>query len=290
MWQYHIVKLISRIVCLLPLPVKRFIGNCLGYIFWLVTPAWRKRLAADQVRQCLQLSEEKAWEIAKKSVLKYGPMIAEVLDFPNLNKENIAGRVSFMDRSKFDVLFDEGKGIIVATAHFGNWEMLGAAFAFYGYPLVAVAKQQKNAAMDRFINEYRTMVGEHVTYKQGVLEMARMLSEGFGIGLLADQDGGGDGVVVDFFGRETSCPKGPAALSRLKNAPMVLVLLYSKGNNQHEIYVSDRIKVKRTKNREQDIKDATQQLMHMLEDAIRREPEAWFWLHNRWKADKKKYK
>lgn len=290
MWQYYLVKIISKIMCHLPECLLRLSAAFLGSVFWLVTPSWRKKLATDQVATCLQVSEEEARLIARKSVEKYGEMIVEVLCFPTLNRDNIKNKVSLVDEEKLGNLFDQGKGLIIATAHFGNWEMYGAAFALYGYPLVAVAQKQHNDAMDKFINEYRAMTGEHVVYRSGVLEMARMLGDGFAIGLLADQDGGKDGVIVDFFGRPTSCPKGPVALARLKGAPIVLSLIYKKENSKYEIFVSDPIKVEKSKDREADIEKATKVLMKMLEDEIRKNPEMWFWLHNRWKIDKNIYK
>lgn len=290
MWQYHIVRLISKIVCLLPETIKKYLGKFLGEVVWLVTPRWRKNLAVDQVKKCLSFDDEKSLHIAKGSATKYGKMLVEFLSFPLLNKDNIKDVVSFCGDAKirFDEMLAEKKGIVLGTAHFGNWEMLGASLALYGYPLVSVAQELKNKPIDRFVNEYRTMTGEHVTYKAGVLEMARMLGEGNFLGLLSDQDAGKYGVVVDFFGQPTSCPKGPAAMARLKNAPLVLLLLYGKEDGTYEIFLSERIAVSSTKDREQDIKDATQLLMKKLEAAIREKPEMWFWLHDRWKVTKKK--
>ncbi len=284
MWQYYLMKAISKIVCILPDFLKEKLGIFLGQVFWFVTPRWRKDLATGQVRECLSLEQPEARRIAKASVLKFGPMMVEVLCFPLLNKENIKQKVSFPQLHSFKNLFQDGKGIILATAHFDNWELFGAALALYDIPIVAVAKKQKQLGMDRFINEYRSMVGEHVTYKTGVLEMARMLDQGYAIGLLADQDGGEAGVAVDFFGRPTSCPKGAATLARMRGVPLVLVLTYTHPDGRRDIVFRPPINVERSHDREKDVQQATQALMKDLEDEIRKQPEMWFWLHNRWKA------
>ena len=291
MWQYHLMKGISKIICLLPKMINDYIGDFLGIVAWIVMPTWRKNLAIDQVRQCLSLPYNQAEKIAKNSATKYGKMLVEVLAFPLLTKESIKNKVVFHDEDKklFDSLLAEGKGLILATAHFGNWE-IGAALALYGYPLVAVVQKLRNDAMDKFINEYRSMIGEHVVYKAGVLEMARMLGKGNVVGLLYDQDAGKDGVVVDFLGRPSSCPKGPAALARLKDAPIVVMLLNNKDDGTYEISLSEKIVVSKSNDRESDIKETTQVLMKKLEVAIREQPEMWFWLHNRWKVDKQRYK
>lgn len=291
MWQYYLVKFLSKVICILPKRVRIFFGVNLGKLFWLVVPRWRKNLAINQVKQCLGVSVTEAKKIAYDSVIKYGYMIVEVLCFPLLTKENIHEKVVIRDKEKLEELFAQNNGIILATAHFGNWELCGAALALYGFPLVAVALKQHNAAMDRFINEYRTMVGEHVTYNTGVLEMKRMLNKGYGIGLLTDQDGGKDGVIVDFFGRPTSCPKGSVALARMTGVPMVLLLMsVLRDDGVYEIFTAPAVNINKTKDREEDIREATQKLMLELEMEIRKQPEMWFWLHNRWKVPRSEHK
>ena len=284
------MKVLSKVVCLLPSFAKVQLGFGLGRLFWFVVPKWRKNLAACQVKECLGVSSHQAWAIARKSVWKYGPMIVEVLCFPLLSKENIRAKVTVENESLLKELFDQGKGVLWATAHFGNWELQGAAAALYGYHVVSVAQRQHNKAMDRFINEYRTATGQHMVYRTSVLEIVRMMDKGYGIGILADQDGGKDGIIVDFFGRPTSCPKGAAALARMKGAPVVLALMISGDDGKHEILLNPPVYVEQTANREKDIRDATVVLMKSMEDEIRKRPEMWFWLHNRWKADRSLFK
>lgn len=284
MWQYYLVKLISKIICILPAKVNKWIGAFLGRLFWLVIPTWRKNLAINQAKKCLGISVIEAKKVAYDSVVKYGFMIVEVLQFPLLNKDNIQKKVKINNLKLLQELFAQNKGLIMATAHFGNWELCGAGIALHGFPLVAVALKQHNLAMDRFINDCRTMVGQHVTYNTGVLEMRRMLAKGYAIGLLTDQDGGKDGVIVDFFGQPTSCPKGPVALSRMSGAPICTVLIDLCKDGGYEIFIKPQKLVKKTKDRESDIKESTQDLMNELELEIRKRPEMWFWLHNRWKV------
>jgi KDO2-lipid IV(A) lauroyltransferase len=283
------MKLVSALVAALPAGGQSLLGNLLGRVFWLVTPAWRKRLAAGQIKTCLGVTEAVAWRIARASVLKYGGMIVEVLCFPRLTAQKVREQVLFPDESYFKSLFAGGNGVVLASAHFGNWELHGAALALLGYKMACVAQKQHNGAMDRFINEYRARAGLNVTYRQSVLEMVRLLGAGFGLGLLSDQDGGKDGVTVEFFGRPSCCPKGPAALARLKKAPLVLTLLRQRPDGRREIFVSPPIAVARSGDRERDIAAATAELMLLLEGEIRKEPALWFWLHNRWKVSKKIY-
>ena len=287
---YVSLKTLSRLMCVLPAKVKKIIALYLGKLVWFATPLWRKRLAVAQVSECLNVSDEKAQEIAKKSVLKYGNMIVEFLCFPLLNKENIRKKVIITEEERIRKYFDDGKSFVLATAHFGNWELLGAACALYEFPLASVAQALNDKNVDKFINEQRSLVGQNITYKTGVVKMAHMLDAGYALGLLTDQDAGAAGVKIDFFGRESSCPKGSAALARLKKVPLVLMLLFPNDDETYELYVSPEIPVAYSEDREKDIKDATIILMKYIEDAIKKAPEQWFWLHNRWKVDRKQFK
>lgn len=92
----------------------------------------------------------------------------------------------------------------MATGHFGNWELLGATVALHGYPMLSITRKQNNSQMDRFINEYREMVGQKVAYnrgKSGLLAISRMLKEKHLLGVLFDQDTNDDGVEIELFGK-----------------------------------------------------------------------------------------
>lgn len=281
---YYLVKLISNIVCIMPLSLRRGLGTLIGNLCWPVVPAKRKRMAIDNIRRSLGLSEEQAAAIAKASGIRFGPMFMEVLHMPRLNTSNIKQQVVLTGGENLEAALSMGRGAVLATAHSGNWELLGAALAMHGFPLVAVVQKQTNQAMDRFINEYRTNAGMHVTYKQGVREMVKLLGTGKIIGLLMDQDNHVDGVFVEFFGRMASTPQGAAALARLNNAPIIPAFITENPDGTHTAIIHPPVMVEKTSDREYDIRSTTQQLTGIIEQHIRQHPHEWFWLHNRWKT------
>ena len=142
--------------------------------------------------------------------------------------------------------------------------------------------------MDRFINEYRSLIGMHVTYKSGVREMFTMLTEGWVIGLLMDQDAGRDGVILKFFGRDTACVQGPASLARFKDAPILPVFISQKSDGTHVLEIHEAVFVEKTKDKREDIKRTTDVLTKIIEAHVREHPQEWFWLHDRWKSVEKR--
>ena len=279
---YYIMKFFSRICCLLPRSFCLWLGNLLGQVTWVLVPDRRKRMAIDNVKKCLTLTENEAASNAKKSWTRFGYMIIEVLRFP-LMKNNITDYVRIEGREHMEKALALGRGGIIATAHSGNWELLGGALALSGFPIVGVAQKQTNAAMNKFINEYRRLVGMHITYKTGVREMITMLADGWVIGLLMDQrTNPRDGVILKFFGRDTPCVPGPASLARFKNAPILPVFITQQPDGTHLLKIYEPVFVEKTKDKHEDIKRTTAVLTQLIETHIRKYPEEWFWLHDRW--------
>ena len=285
MLSYRAVKLLSHFVCLLPHRAAMMLGVGLASLLWPFIPARRKRLAQTQIEHCLHVSPAEAARIARESTLRFGPMLMEVLRFPVLRRHiedyvTITGALDTMRAA-----LAQGKGAIIATSHSGNWELMGGALALAGLPIVGVAKRQSAAGMDRFINEYRALVGMHVTYRSSVREMFRMIDQGWIIGLLSDQDPSRrDGVIVDFFGQETNAFTGAAAIARRCEVPIFPVFMHRRADGHHELTIEEPLYVEKTDDRAADVLRVTQEISAHIEAWIRRYPSEWFWLHDRWKS------
>lgn len=286
---YYLVRFLSRVVCLLPGRFCDRLGRALALALWPFLPARRKKLAASQVAMCLGTDERESARIAKESAVRFGPMLFEVLRFPVIVR-NMADYVEIEGREHLEGVLAQGKGAVIATGHAGNWELMGGALSQAGFPLIGVAMRQRDAAMDRFINEYRRLVGMHIIYKNDVREMFRMMKEGWIVGLLADQDTSRhDGIVLDFFGKPTNCVPGPAAMARSAGIGIVPGYITRKEDGTHKIIFHAPVEVPRTKDKRADIRTAEQAVNRVLEQHIREHPEEWFWLHDRWKSMREEF-
>ena len=286
---YYLVRFLSRIVCLLPGRFCDRLGRALALVLWPFLPARRKRLAVSQVAMCLGTDERESERIAKESALRFGPMLFEVLRFPVIVR-HMADYVEIEGREHLEGVLAQGKGAVIATGHAGNWELMGGALSQAGFPIIGVAMRQRDAAMDRFINEYRQLVGMHIIYKNDVREMFRMMKEGWIVGLLADQDTNKhDGIVLDFFGKPTNCVPGPAAMARSAGIGVIPGYITRKEDGTHKIILYAPVEVPHTKDKRADIRTAEQAVNRVLEQHIREHPEEWFWLHDRWKSMREEF-
>ena len=293
MLAYYVMKLVSKIFCLLPWSAGLAFSKVLGRLSLIIVPKWRMQMAAANVQECLHVSPEEAQKIADASVLKFGRMILEVLRFPLLNRKTIESVVQTDGLEYLEEAYAKGKGVLMCTGHFGNWELLGADVALHGYPILSIARTQNNIAMDRFINEYREIVGQKVAYnhgKEGVLAMGRYLKEKHLLGILFDQDSSDTGIRQELFGKEVNTPSGPAVFSRTFGCPILPIFMHYDVDGSCRAKIYPPIYAEKTEDKEKDISQATAKLMRILEQEIRKNPSMWFWVHDRWKNGKKRFK
>ena len=279
--------MLSKLICLLPLKFCLKFGRGLASLIWVFLPAKRKKIATENIRRCLFVSPEEAERIARESTVQFGSIFIEVLSFPKL-KETMDSHVKVVGLEHLTSYLDATsrcRGAVIMTCHSDNWELMGGAFAQNGIPLVGVAKKQKSEGADKFINEYRTLIGMHITYRSGVREMYKMLDEGHFIGLIMDQDvGRDDGVVVKFFNQATNFVTGAASMSRFRKVPIFPAFMHKNSDGTHTLEIFPPLQVERTSDKHADIKQMTQRLALLIEEHVKKYPEEWFWLHDRWKS------
>ena len=288
---YYFLLVFSKIVCVLPWKFCEIVGDLLTKFLWIFVPAKRKNIARNNVKKCLKVNDSEADRIARASFVRFGRLMFEFLRFPILKSK----MKSYVEIENLEYLLEykaasEKNGAIIVTCHSDNWELMGGAFACNGIPLVGVAKKQKSTGFDKFINEYRTKIGMHITYKTGVREMFDMLKQGWFIGLIMDQDPSRkDGVVVKFFDQPTNTVAGPASMARFQDVPIFPAFMHRKPDGTHRLIVYKPIFVEKTSNKREDILRVTQKLNDLIEEHVRKYPEEWFWLHDRWKSIREEF-
>lgn len=293
MLSYYIVKLFSKLMCIAPRFVRNLTASFLGNIAVLAVPKWRLLMAKTNIMECLGVGEERAEQIASDSLHRFGRMIVEVMRFPLLKPDNIDQTVKVEGLEYLDAAYKQNKGVIMATGHYGNWELLGATVALHGYPMLSITRKQNNGAMDKFINEYRQMVGQKVAYNRGesgLLAISRMLKEKHLLGVLYDQDTNDDGVEINLFGKKSIIPMGAAALSRIYGSPILPIFLHNNDDGTCTAKIYSPLYTPRTKNKTQDFYDVTKQMVTILEHEIIAHPEMWFWVHDRWKDGRQRFR
>lgn len=282
-WQYHLLKIISRIVCILPYSVVLSVGKQLGKLYYHIAARQRRRALA-QMQESLGLSEEEALPIIRNLFLNLGQTFLEVMYIPSLNANRIKKYVEIENRHYLEDAVAEGHGVVFLTAHIGNWEWLGASLAMEGFPMTSVIKRQPNDQHTRILNEYRQQVGIEI-FARGTTELiaaAKSLKQGKILGFLADQDAGYSGVFINFLGKMAATPLGPAVFARKFKSPVVPAFIIRKPEGGHRVVIKQPLYYEDTGNQTEDLNNLTIRMTQVIEDAIKEYPDNWLWFQKRW--------
>jgi KDO2-lipid IV(A) lauroyltransferase len=230
----------------------------------------------------LNLSEAEAEPILKRMFSKVLLNGLEFFYLPNVSKENITRYIDIEGRNYLDEAHAQGKGVILLTAHFGNWEWFGIGLTVLGYPMVGIGKQQPQAGITTLLTEYRTRFGGEFHYKgAAVRHVMRALKENKILYMVSDQDGGRDGMVIDFLNKPASTPPGPAAFARKYNAPVVPAFI-RREKGKHIITIYPPLVLQETEDSEADIQANLVTITKRVEEEIRKYPDEWLWFQKRW--------
>ncbi len=275
-----------RIVLLLPRKTALNLGVLLAGLLFLLS-------RREKARAFSNLSMAFGTEKSPRGILRIcrlcfenlGKGLMEVLQFPRLNSENLGRLVSFEGKQNIDEALNKGKGVIVLTAHFGNWELLGASLALLGYDVAFIVRPVRSPRLEALVNENRESMGIECIYRGTSIKKALWCLRRNGVlGILSDIDTRVDGVFVDFFGRPAFTPRGPVSIALRTGSTLVPMFIIRQEDDTHRIVAERHLELKLTGDQEKDIKLNTARFTKIIESYIRKYPEQWIWVHQRWKT------
>ncbi|WP_457595735.1 lipid A biosynthesis lauroyl acyltransferase [Hydrogenimonas sp.] len=229
-------------------------------------------------------------EKEKKRIVRrtYENLLLNVADFvamQGMPPQKVLERITFENEHYLTDELAKGKPVILITAHYGDWELLPRAFtARYG-PLAVVGRPLDSQAMNEILERYRKRAGIRLIHKKGAMKgLVKALKEGMSVGLLVDQNTAEkDGILVDFFGKEARHTPAASILARKFDTAIVPVFITADTSRRFTIRCEKPIRCDRETPAEEAIFACTQAQARVTEAAIRRKPDEWFWLHQRWK-------
>jgi KDO2-lipid IV(A) lauroyltransferase len=184
----------------------------------------------------------------------------------------------------------QGRGLVVALPHVGNWEFAGPAASMLGLDLVAVAENLGNRRLRDWFVGLRAEMDIDIVLATGSAVVMRTLEHRLRnngtVALLCDRDLKGRGVPVEFFGEMTTLPAGPVSLALRADAPLLTAAAYFEPRGGHRIVIRPPIAIPGEGDRKERVRAGTQAVAAELEELIRRAPEQWHILQPNWPSDR----
>ena len=279
--EYGAVRGFGVVARVLPLNAALALGAGLGWAAFNIARIRRDVVMAN-LRQGIGGDDKALEAIGTRCYENLGRGLVEYLRFPLLTKEFVLETVKAVGRESLDSALTRGRGVMAVTGHFGDWELMGAAFSLMGYPVHLLVGEQHNQRVDDTMNAYRQVAGVGII-PMGVAmrRVLQTLRKNEIVALLSDQDAHEEGVFVDFLGKPASTPKGPAAFALKTGAAMLPAFIVREGKTgKHTVYFESAIYPNETST----IYSLTKDYTDKLESYIKQYPDHWFWPHRRWKT------
>ncbi len=285
---YIVARALLLVLQCLPLWLVVRLGRFFGWMVWLFDKRHRK-VAFSNIQAAIGKDMSKA-EIAglvKENFKRIGENFSCAAKTLSMNDERIQSVLEVEGREYFRERDDDGKLIsrIVAIGHFGNFEIYSRLADFFNEARGATTyRGLKQPMLNRLLQEVRSQ--SRVTYFERRTEAAAlkefMAKGGAILGLLADQSAGVKGARIEMFGRPCSASTAPAVFALRYDGPLHTAICYRVAPGRWKIEIEPEIPT-RENGQPREVEAITEDVQRRFENAIRRDPANWFWVHNRWK-------
>ena len=261
------------------------LGRMIG-TFVFLTDAPHRRIVRRNLRFTHpHWSPEQIHRISKRVFQNLGITFLEICKLVSDTRDDVLAKAQILGLEHLTQALDKNKGLIIVSAHIGNWELgLQYAACYLQQPIVGVAKKIRLQPLNRWVHRLRTRFGNKIIYKKGALpEMRQVLRRGGIVVLLVDQSRRSEGVDVTFLGRKVTATPAAAFLAIRCHSPVLPIFCVRESNGQLAIHINSPLNFERTGDLHADIQSSTQIITDEVERAVRKYPDQWLWLHKRWK-------
>lgn len=273
-----IFNIFKKFILIFPLKLRYKIAEVFGIFGYLLIRS-RRELTFNNLK--IAFPEKDLYEIKRIAINSY-KNIAKTF-FELLWAEDL--KIELVGLEYLNALREQKRGIILVSLHLGNWESGGMKLGKeFNIPFYPIARKQRNKLFDDELNKQRQKLGIYIIHK-GASTSPRLIIKALKnngvLALICDQYG--KDLTVDFFNKTTYAVSGPALLSLKFDVPVVFAYDIRVKNEYHKVIIKPEIKIEKTENTENDIKNGMQKIFNEFESVIKENPEQWFWQHKRWR-------
>lgn len=279
-------RLLLGLASVLPRRALLGLGTALGRLGHALAGR-RRRLARANLRRAFgpELGEADVRRITRDCFRHFGRMTMDTLLFPRLSAAAVGRLVDYRGLEHVRRAYARGRGVLLFSGHFGHWELTAVMQGFLGLPLALVTRPLDNPRLETLLGRLRAVSGNRVIHKRrAVREMLRALAGGAGVAIVIDQDARGEGVFVPFFGRPASTTPTLAMLALRSGAAVVPTFSLPRPDGTYLVVYEPEVEVVTSGDRQADVLRLTARCTAIIEAWVRRHPQLWLWMHERWKS------
>lgn len=282
---YLLFLVLEKVIPLFPLPLWRFIARLKGNLIYYLVPV-RKKTAFDNLKLAFpEKTNRELAKIVKGAYFNVLTVIAEFFYMRDLSKNDLSRIMKISNIGLINEKLKPGKGVILISAHYGNWELGAFATAQQcDQPFNVIVKEQTNKKLDARINKIRTGKGNNmIDMRNSLREVLTLLRENKIVAMLGDQSAPKENVRVKFFVEGVPAFEGAARFAIKTGAAVLFGVPVRNEDNTYSLTLREIDTGKYKDSSEENIKALTQEHVNLLIEYIKLKPEQWLWFHRRFK-------
>lgn len=279
---YRALVVVSAIGRRIPLRTGQFLGRQLGRLAWHVVRRERKKALRNLAIAFPEWSDAQRRATIRAMFRHFGMSLFELAWLPNLNVARREETTTVDGIERILELLDAGRGVIQFTAHCGNWEWLSYVMGTYGRPVSVLQRERDDPGMNHYITALRAKAGVRTIDRgtsSSAREMIAAVRKGGMLAFVLDQNIRTLSVKVPFFGKAALTPVGPVQFAIRTEAMVSICYIHRLPDGRHHATFLEPFQCRK----DDDPTELAARITAAYEEQIRRHPEQWVWMHDRWR-------
>lgn len=271
----------------IPTPLRKALFVGLFRLFYHLSSRHRLIAAYNLRRAFPEMSTAEILRIARGVYRNLGIVTAEFFDIPLLTPSNVGKLIDVEGLENCRQALSKGRGVLLFGAHFGNWELEAVTIPLLiEHHAVVIYRPLDSPLLDHIIRRVRSATGNIPLPKERAMRpMLRSLKRNEMLGILIDQNVAcHEGVFVEYFGHPACTTDGLALLALHTEAPVIPAYMARLPDGRYRLVIGPEVELTRTGDRDADVLANTQRFTKIIEETVRRYPDQWLWVHQRWKT------
>lgn len=233
-----------------------------------------------------ELSNAAVEQVARRSLRNFFRDCVEIGIVLETSDQEFRAQVPIVGREHLDAALGKGAGVLVLSAHLGNFFILGTRLAVDGYPVFVLVNQPKDGQFAELMDRYRLKAKQRTIHARPRREALRQLQDVLRRNeiamIIADEYRRGNGIRVPLFGGVVTARRGPATLALRTGAAVVPACIIRQTDNTLRLIIEPELELDRSARSKAEIAENTLRITQWLERTVSKYPDQWNWMNIRW--------
>ena len=259
----------------------------LADVGFCISPSFRHRSVGNiRIAFGPSLNGSAALNIARRSLRNFSRSCVEIAAFINAPDEEIRRKIVIDGRENLDAALAKGSGVLILSAHLGNFLLVGSRLAVEGVPTYVLVNQPRDGQFARLMDDYRIQVRQQTIHarprREALQEINAVLRRNEIAVVIADEYRKGNGIQVPLFGRTVNARRGPVTLALRTGAALVPACVIRHPDGTLKLIIEPELELDRSGKGKAEIRENTVRITCWLERTVRQYPDQWNWMNIRW--------